>query len=186
MLDDGRLTDGHGRTIDFRNTVIIMTSNIASEAIFKMAEENAQDWEIEVHVKEALKQYFRPEFLNRMDEVIVFHPLSRESLGQIATIQMRYLEDRLRDQNLNLELTQEGRDLLIELGYDPAYGARPLKRVIQKNIENAMATEILSGTFSPGDMVIVDAQGGRFKIRRGEYHSEIPKTKASSATKREG
>jgi ATP-dependent Clp protease ATP-binding subunit ClpB len=168
VLDDGRLTDGQGRTVDFRNTVIIMTSNIASEGIFKMAEEKAQDWEIEAHVKEALKQYFRPEFLNRMDEVIVFHPLSRENLAQIANIQIRYLEDRLRDQNLNLDLTQEARDLLIELGYDPAYGARPLKRVIQKNIANTMAGEILSGTFSPGDTVIVDAQGGGFKIRKGE------------------
>jgi ATP-dependent Clp protease ATP-binding subunit ClpB len=181
VLDDGRLTDGQGRTVDFRNTVIIMTSNIASESIFKLAEENAQDWEIEAHVKEALRQYFRPEFLNRMDEVIVFHPLSRDNLAHIAIIQMRHLEDRLMEQNLNLELTDEARNLLIELGYDPAFGARPLKRVIQKNIENAMANEILSGTFSPGDTIIVDAEGGVFKIRKGQPQAENPKTKVVSA-----
>jgi ATP-dependent Clp protease ATP-binding subunit ClpB len=164
VLDDGRLTDGQGRTVDFRNTVIIMTSNIASEGIFKLASENAQDWEIEAHVKEALRQYFRPEFLNRLDEVIVFHPLSRENLTHIVEIQLRYLEQRLADRELKLELTDQAKNLLIELGYDPSFGARPLKRMIQKNIENPLANELLAGKFLPGDTVSIDAENGRFKI----------------------
>jgi ATP-dependent Clp protease ATP-binding subunit ClpB len=189
VLDDGRLTDGQGRTVDFRNTVIIMTSNIASEGIFKMTEEKAQDWEIEAHVKEALKQYFRPEFLNRLDEVIVFHPLSKGNLSRIVDIQMKYLENRLLEQNFNLEITPAARDLLIELGYDPAFGARPLKRVIQKNVENAMANEILSGKFLPGDTVKVDAENGLFAIHKGESKTEDetkkkkPHTRVVSAKK---
>jgi len=168
VLDDGRLTDGQGRTVDFRNTVIIMTSNIASEGIYKLAQEKAADWEIEAHVKDALRQFFRPEFLNRMDEVIVFHPLSRENLVKIVTIQMRYLEERLLEKNLSLEITPAAKELLVEQGYDPSYGARPLKRVIQKNVENILANEILKGTFLPGDTVVVDAEKGLFKVRKGE------------------
>lgn len=183
VLDDGRLTDGQGRTVDFRNTVIIMTSNIASEGIYKLTEENAQDWEIEAHVKEALKQYFRPEFLNRLDEVIVFHPLSKDNLSRIVDIQMKYLENRLLEQNLNLELTSAAKDLLIELGYDPAFGARPLKRVIQKNVENAMANEILSGKFLPGETIKVDAQNGLFVISKGETKAENDKEKKKPHTR---
>jgi len=168
VLDDGRLTDGQGRTVDFRNTVIIMTSNIASEGIYKLAQEKAADWEIEAHVKDALRQFFRPEVLNRMDEVIVFHPLSRENLVKIVTIQMRYLEERLLEKNLSLEITPAAKELLVEQGYDPSYGARPLKRVIQKNVENILANEILKGTFLPGDTVVVDAEKGLFKVRKGE------------------
>ncbi len=171
VLDDGRLTDGQGRTVDFRNTVIIMTSNIASEGIFKLAQESAQDWEIEAHVKDALKHFFRPEFINRLDEVIVFHPLGKEDLIKIVDIQMRYLEQRLVERNLSLETTQAAKELLIEQGYDQAYGARPLKRLIQKNIENALASEILAGKFVPGDTVIVDAQKGIFKITKGHHKS---------------
>jgi ATP-dependent Clp protease ATP-binding subunit ClpB len=168
VLDDGRLTDGQGRTVDFRNTVIIMTSNIASEGIFKLASENAQDWEIEAHVKEALKQFFRPEFLNRLDEVIVFHPLSRENLMHIVKIQLHYLDQRLAQRELKLELTEQAENLLIELGYDPSFGARPLKRVIQKNIENPLANELLAGKFLPGDIVKVDAENGLFAIHKGK------------------
>jgi len=185
VLDDGRLTDGQGRTVDFRNTVIIMTSNIASEAIYKLAQEKAADWEIEAHVKDALRQFFRPEFLNRLDEVIVFHPLSREDLVKIVGIQMRYLEDRLLERNLTLDVTPAAKDLLIEQGYDPSYGARPLKRLIQKNIENILANEILKGAFVPGDTIVVDAEKGVFKVRKGQPRGTGPdgkgKTKVVSA-----
>ncbi|NLE29909.1 MAG: ATP-dependent chaperone ClpB [Phycisphaerae bacterium] len=166
VLDDGRLTDGQGRTIDFRNTVIIMTSNIASEGIFKLASESAQDWEIEAHVKEALRQFFRPEFLNRLDEIMVFHPLSRDNLIHIVEIQLRYLEQRLADRDLKFKVTEQAKNLLIELGYDPSFGARPLKRMIQKNIENPLANELLAGKFLAGDTVEIDAESGRFVIRK--------------------
>lgn len=167
VMDDGRLTDGKGRTVDFRNTIIIMTSNIASDKIFSLAQENAPDWEIEAHVKDALRQYFRPEFLNRIDEIVVFKPLSRDDLYKIIDIQLRYLQTRLRERKLTVELTKEAKDLLIELGYDPAYGARPLKRVIQKQIENRLAREILEGRFKESEKIIIDAQAGTFVIRKG-------------------
>jgi len=168
VLDDGRLTDGQGRTVDFKNTVVIMTSNIASDSVSQLAEEDAQDWEIEAHVKDALKQYFRPEFLNRLDEIIVFHPLTRDDMLKIVDIQTRYLAQRLEQRHLGIELTDAARNLLVELGYDPAYGARPLKRVIQKHIENPLANEILAGKFIDGEISIVDAQAGRFIFRKAE------------------
>jgi ATP-dependent Clp protease ATP-binding subunit ClpB len=166
VLDDGILTDGQGRTVDFRNTVIIMTSNLASDAIFKLTEEKAADWEIESHIKDALRQYFRPEFLNRLDEVIVFHPLNREDLKKIVRIQLKLLEKRLAERQLRLEMTASAEDLLIEQGYDTAFGARPLKRVIQKSIENPLANEILTGKFSTDDSVFIDAKNSRFVIER--------------------
>jgi len=166
VLDDGRLTDGHGRTVDFKNTVIIMTSNIASDTIYKLTEDHAADWEIEAHIKDVLKQYFRPEFLNRLDEVITFRPLEREHMLKIVDIQMRYLQNRLTERNLALRLTDPARDLLVELGYDQAFGARPLKRVIQKHVENVLANEILAGKFNDGETVIVDAEAGKFIFRK--------------------
>ncbi len=166
VMDDGRLTDGQGRTVDFRNTLIIMTSNIASDKIFMLAEEKAQDWEIEAHVKDMLKQYFRPEFLNRLDEVIVFHPLHKEDLFKIVDIQIGYLAQRLAERKINLEITDAAKELLIERGYDAAYGARPLKRVIQKHIENAIAKDILAGKFTDGDTIVVDAQNGSFHFAK--------------------
>jgi len=166
ILDDGRLTDGHGRTIDFRNTVIIMTSNIASDEIFRLAKEEAAEWEIEAHVKEVLKQYFRPEFLNRLDEVITFHPLRREDMLKIVEIQTRYLAGRLADRNLGFEITDAAKELLVELGYDPSFGARPLKRVIQQQVENELANEILAGRFVDGDRIVIDAEAGRFVFRK--------------------
>lgn len=166
VLDDGRLTDGHGRTVDFRNTVLIMTSNIASDTIYTLASENSPDWEIETHVQEAIKMHFRPEFLNRIDEIIVFNPLDKDHLRQIVSIQLDYLADRLKKRNLKLKITQSAEDLLMELGYDPAYGARPLKRVIQKHIENKLASQVLAGTFDQGQEVTVDATaGGTFTFK---------------------
>ncbi len=166
VMDDGRLTDGKGRTVDFRNTIIIMTSNIASDKIFQLTQDNAPDWEIEAHVKDALRTHFRPEFLNRLDEVIVFRPLTKDDLYKIIDIQLRYLQNRLKDKKLTIEITDAGKDLLIELGYDIAFGARPLKRVIQKEIENKLARELLEGKFKENDTVIVDAEGGNFILKK--------------------
>jgi ATP-dependent Clp protease ATP-binding subunit ClpB len=140
ILDDGRLTDGQGRTVDFRNTVIVMTSNVRST--------------------EALRELFRPEFLNRIDEVVEFHPLSREQIGEIVDLQLRRLRERLADRGLSLELTDEAKELVAEAGWDPTYGARPLKRALQRLVENPLAMRLLEGDFAEGDTVRVDAQDG--------------------------
>jgi ATP-dependent Clp protease ATP-binding subunit ClpB len=166
VLDDGRLTDGQGRTVDFKNTVIILTSNIASEGIFKLAQENAADWEIEAHVKEALRQFFRPEFLNRLDEVITFKPLAKDDMLKIVDIQLGTLRQRLAEHHLDLTLSDAARNLLVELGTDAAFGARPLKRVIQRNIENALANDLLAGRFVDGDTIHVEAHNGGFTFER--------------------
>jgi ATP-dependent Clp protease ATP-binding subunit ClpB len=161
VLDDGRLTDGQGRTVDFKNTVIIMTSNIGSQAIQELAakkagDENA-DWEIEAQVRSMLRQHFRPEFLNRIDEIVIFHTLGKEHLKKIVDIQLRNLEQRLKSRGLHLVVTDAAKLQLGERGYDPAFGARPLKRVIQQEIENPLATHILDGEFKEGDTVQIDA-----------------------------
>lgn len=155
VLDDGRLTDGHGRTVDFRNTVIVMTSNLGSEVIQQMAgEENYS--EMKSALMEIVSGHFRPEFINRVDEVVVFHPLGREQIRVITSIQVEYLRQRLRDRDMGLELSESALDLLGDAGFDPVYGARPLKRAIQNGIENRLAQEILSGHFQPGDVIVVD------------------------------
>jgi len=164
ILDDGRLTDGHGRTVDFKNTVIIMTSNIASAQIQKLTEEEGADWEIEAHVKEALKQHFRPEFLNRVDETLVFHPLGRDQLRAIIDIQLGYLAKRLHDRQIELNVTDAAKDLLMEEGYDSSFGARPLKRTIQQKLENPMAQKILAGEFADGDTIRIDAAQHAFQF----------------------
>ena len=158
VLDDGRLTDGHGRTVDFRNTVIVMTSNLGSEIIQQMAgEENYA--EMKSAVMEIVSGHFRPEFINRVDEVVVFHPLGREQIRAITGIQVEYLKQRLRDRDMDLELSEAALDLLGDAGFDPVYGARPLKRAIQNGIENRLAQEILSGHFQPDDIIVVDKRG---------------------------
>jgi ATP-dependent Clp protease ATP-binding subunit ClpB len=166
VFDDGRLTDGKGRTVDFKNTVIIMTSNIASQQIQKLTEEQGADWEIEAHVKDVLKQVFKPEFLNRIDEVIVFHMLTREHLKKIIDIQLGYLADRLKDRKIRLEFTDKAKERLMEEGYDPVYGARPLKREIQQQIENPLAMELLAGKFIDGDTVRVDTNAHGFVFEK--------------------
>ena len=163
VLDDGRLTDGHGRTVDFNNTIIAMTSNVGSEYIQQLidtasADSVVADVEIEMKVKEVLKATFRPEFLNRIDETIIFHQLSREDLARIAEIQVRYLRARLADRDLSLTLTEAAKDRLANEGFDPSYGARPLKRLIQQEIENPLAGRILNGQFAPGDNVTIDVR----------------------------
>jgi len=166
VFDDGRLTDGKGRTVDFKNTVIIMTSNFAGQKIQELTEEAGADWEIEAHVKEALKQYFRPEFLNRIDETIVFHMLTREDLRKIVDIQLRYLKERLRQRRISLEFTDNARKQLMDEGFDPAYGARPLKRVIQQRIENPLAGELIAGRFDDGDRIRVEGQEHEFVFEK--------------------
>ncbi|MCD6174999.1 MAG: ATP-dependent chaperone ClpB [Planctomycetes bacterium] len=166
VFDDGRLTDGKGRTVDFKNTVIIMTSNFASEAILRLTEEQGAEWEIEAHVKEALRKYFKPEFLNRIDESIIFHTLTKENLKQIVNIQLRDLAARLKERQLTVEFTDAARDQLIDEGYDPSFGARPLKRVIQQRLENELATEIIAGKFTEGDKIRIDGTGHIFTFKK--------------------
>ncbi|MHC4211952.1 MAG: ATP-dependent chaperone ClpB [Planctomycetota bacterium] len=166
VFDDGRLTDGKGKTVDFKNTVIIMTSNIASQQIQQLTEEQGADWEIEAHVKEALKQYFKPEFLNRIDETIVFHILEKDDLRKIVDIQLNYLAQRLRDRKIEIQLTDNARKQIMDEGYDPVYGARPLKRTIQQRLENPLAAELLAGKFTEGDTLKIDANAHRFTFEK--------------------
>ena len=171
VLDDGRLTDGHGRTVDFRNTIIAMTSNIGSEHINKLIEGGQDgspviDVEIEMKVKEVLKAAFRPEFLNRVDETIIFHQLSKDDLVQIAEIQVRYLQARLADRGMTLTLSPQAQERLARDGFDPAYGARPLKRLIQQEIENPLAKRILTGAFGPGDHIAVAVAGDGYSFEK--------------------
>ncbi len=158
VLDDGRLTDGHGRTVDFRNTVIVMTSNLGSDRIQRMA---GEDYEaMKGAVMEVVGQHFRPEFINRVDDIVVFHPLDEAQIREIAAIQVQYLERRLADRDVGFEITDAALDLLGEAGFDPVYGARPLKRAIQARLENPLAQKILGGEYGPGDTVRVDAADG--------------------------
>ncbi|HRP63420.1 MAG TPA: ATP-dependent chaperone ClpB, partial [Phycisphaerales bacterium] len=170
MLDDGRLTDGHGRTVDFRNTIIVMTSNIGSQAILSMTSGGALDVEIEAHVKSLLKQSLRPELLNRIDETIIFHQLTPDDLTDIVDIQLRSLRTRLADRGFSLEITPGAKAALATEGYDPQFGARPLKRVIQQRIENALATKLLSGEFLIGDVITIGYDAGSFTFRRAGSH----------------
>ncbi|AMN47793.1 protein disaggregation chaperone [Steroidobacter denitrificans] len=159
VLDDGRLTDGQGRTVDFRNTVIIMTSNLGSHVIQELAGEANYD-KMKSSVMEIVQQHFRPEFINRVDDIVVFHPLGREQLRSIVDIQLGYLRRRLAEREIELVLQEDARDALAEAGFDPVYGARPLKRAIQQQLENPLAQRILKGEFGPGSRVTVSAEDG--------------------------
>ncbi|SFH85790.1 ATP-dependent chaperone ClpB [Planctomicrobium piriforme] len=159
VLDDGRLTDGQGRTVDFTNTIIVMTSNIGSQLILELAEEG-DDEEIRKVCMEALKREFRPEFLNRIDEVIVFHPLQRQDIRKIIELQIHKLQKQLEEHDFKLEISDDAKTLLANEGYDPVYGARPLKRVIQNRLQNALANAILTGEFEEGSTIKVDTQHG--------------------------
>ena len=169
VLDDGRLTDGHGRTVDFRNTVVIMTSNLGSDVIQDMAGANQYD-AMKNAVLTIVNRNFRPEFINRIDDIIVFHPLSQEHLHGIAKIQIKYLQQRLAARNLGLMLTESALDQITKAGYDPVYGARPLRRTIQTQIENPLARQILSGKFHDLDEIIVDWSDGQF-----DFHAKPQK-----------
>lgn len=163
VLDDGRLTDGHGRTVDFRNTVIVMTSNLGSDRIQELAgEENYA--EMKSAVMEVVSHHFRPEFINRIDEVVVFHPLIREQIRAICRIQIQGLELRLKERDITLKVSDAALDYLGEAGFDPVYGARPLKRAIQQDLENKLAQDILAGKVGSGDVVNADVKGGRIVL----------------------
>jgi len=166
VLDDGRLTDGQGRTVDFRNTVIVMTSNLGSQMIQEMAGE-AQYERMKAAVMDVVGSHFRPEFINRIDDVVVFHPLGREQIRSIAGLQVSILQRRLQERDITLRLTDAALDLLGESGFDPVYGARPLKRAIQTQLENPLAQEILAGRFGPGDVIQVDVREGRLAFVPG-------------------
>ncbi len=198
LLDDGRLTDGQGRTVDFKNTIVVMTSNIGSHKILQMAEHGSEDWEIEAAVRDLIRrgpgadldaqglkpdletgkmnanlnvgmreQFFRPELLNRIDETVVFHQLGKETLNGIAGIMLESLVKRVGSRGIMLEVTPGALDQLTAEGYDPAYGARPLARTIQKRIENPLAERLISGEFSPGDQIVIDSNGSVFTFTKG-------------------
>jgi ATP-dependent Clp protease ATP-binding subunit ClpB len=165
VLDDGRLTDGQGRTVDFRNTVIIMTSNLGSDVIQQLAGEK-QYVRMKTEVMERVQAHFRPEFINRIDDIIVFHPLGAEQIRAIVDIQLAGLKRRLAERDMTLELAEDARDRLGEAGFDPVYGARPLKRAIQQQIENPLAERILQGQFAAGDRILVAAEDGGLKFEK--------------------
>jgi len=156
VLDDGRLTDGQGRTVDFKNTVIVMTSNLGSHRIQEIGPDADYD-AMKAAVMEVVAQHFRPEFINRVDDVVVFHSLGREQIRAIVEIQLAHLRRRLAERDMQLELSDAALDRLAEAGFDPVYGARPLKRAIQQQVENPLAQRILRGEFGPGATVRVDA-----------------------------
>jgi ATP-dependent Clp protease ATP-binding subunit ClpB len=158
VLDDGRMTDGQGRTVDFKNTVIVMTSNLGSHKIQAM--EGVEPALVKMEVMAEVRSHFRPEFINRIDEIVVFHALDEKNIGAIAKIQLKILEQRLARMEIGLELTDAALQKIAEAGYDPVYGARPLKRAIQHQIENPLSKLILEGKFGPKDVVAIDAEGG--------------------------
>jgi ATP-dependent Clp protease ATP-binding subunit ClpB len=162
IMDDGRLTDGQGRTVDFTNTILIMTSNVGSQYIVEQADEEKMREQIE----EVLAATFKPEFLNRIDDVVIFHRLTREDISRIVELQVAQLTERVRERAIEIELTDDARTLLGNLGYDPTYGARPLKRVIQKQLVDKLALRILEGEFGEGDGVRVDAADGELTFEK--------------------
>jgi ATP-dependent Clp protease ATP-binding subunit ClpB len=169
LLDDGRLTDGHGRTVNFKNTVVIMTSNIGSHYIMELGPEAA-----EPKVMEALRQHFRPEFLNRIDDIIMFHSLSRSDLARIVEIQLAHLRRLLAERKLWLELTDAATMHLAEVGYDPTFGARPLKRVIQRELQDPLALALLQGEFQEGDTIRVDFTEGSIVFEKARQEAGEP------------
>ena len=166
VLDDGRMTDGQGRTVDFKNTVIVMTSNLGSHEIQRMSAEGTDPDLVREAVMGEVKRHFRPEFVNRIDEIVVFHALGREHIRSIARIQLKRLEQRLQERDLALTVTDRALDEIAKVGFDPVFGARPLKRAIQQHIENPVARSILEGRFAPKDVVPVDFRDGRFVFER--------------------
>ena len=166
VLDDGRLTDGQGRTVDFRNTVIVMTSNLGSQQIQERAGDDDYD-AMKAAVMEVVGQHFRPEFINRVDESVVFHPLGREQIRSITAVQIEMLRKRLQEKDMDLSLSEAALDKLGEAGFDPVYGARPLRRVIQQQLENSLAQQLLQGDFLPGDVIEVDVEGDALTFARG-------------------
>lgn len=162
VLDDGRLTDSQGRTVDFRNTVVLMTSNIGSQHLVHGATTAAED-----RVMQELRGHFRPEFLNRLDDVILFHALGKDQIERIVELQLQLFAERLEKRDLGLEVTKAARQKIADLGYDPVYGARPLKRVIQREVADRVARAVLEGRFDKGDIVRIDVKGDSFVLDSG-------------------
>jgi ATP-dependent Clp protease ATP-binding subunit ClpB len=176
IMDDGRLTDGHGRTVDFKNTVIIMTSNIGSQWITEPDSKNEE--EMKKRITEAMRAHFKPEFLNRVDDIIIFHRLGVNEIKKIAEIQLENLKEILKSKKLSLEITEEAKSLLAKEGFDPVYGARPLKRVIQNEVQNVIAVKLLNGEVKEGDNIMIDVTGpeGRklvFKVGKDKTMEEV-------------
>jgi ATP-dependent Clp protease ATP-binding subunit ClpB len=174
VLDDGRLTDGKGRTVDFRNTVVIMTSNVGSDLIQEASRRGEDDERLKDKLMDVLRHTFRPEFLNRVDETVVFKSLGKDEIARIVDIQLKDLRKRLAERKLQLEVTPEAKAVLAERGYDPVFGARPLKRTIQRMIENPLAVEVLAGRFVEGDVILVEPDGETLRFRK-----EVPAAVAS-------
>ncbi|HHP7245919.1 MAG TPA: AAA family ATPase, partial [Elainellaceae cyanobacterium] len=166
VLDDGRVTDSQGRVVDFRNTIVVMTSNIGSDHILDVSGDDSKYEEMRTRVLGALRSHFRPEFLNRVDDIILFHPLSLTELRQIVGIQLQRIHRLLSEQKLFMEVTQSAKNRIAEVGHDPVYGARPLKRAIQRELENPLATKILENTFTEGDTILVDVQDGKLSFNK--------------------
>ena len=164
VLEDGRLTDGQGRTVDFRNSLIIMTSNLGSQIIQNMRSEEYN--EMKNSVMEIVSNYFRPEFINRIDENVVFHSLNRDHISSIIDIQLAQLYDRLSSRDIKIILSDDARDKIVEAGYDPSYGARPLKRAIQQMVQNPLALEILNGSFISGDIIKIDVKDDHLDFKK--------------------
>jgi ATP-dependent Clp protease ATP-binding subunit ClpB len=165
VLDDGRMTDGQGRTVDFKNTVIVMTSNLGSQMIQQMSGSDYQV--IKMAVMGEVKTHFRPEFVNRIDEIVVFHALDEKNIAGIARIQLKYLEQRMAKLDMTLEVSDAALALLAEAGFDPVFGARPLKRAIQERIENPLSRQILEGVFAAKDLVKVGVSKGQISFSKG-------------------
>jgi len=172
ILEDGRLTDGKGRTVDFRNTVLVMTSNVGSTAIFELAHRDPERARKEA--MEALRSAFRPEFINRIDEIVIFNPLAKEQLERIVVLLLQGVEHLLAERQITLELTPAAKELLVREGYDPAYGARPLRRTIQRMVQDPLAMQILEGQVLPGDRVRVDRDGPKDAMRFERVRSKKP------------
>ena len=166
ILDDGRVTDSQGRTVDFKNSIIIMTSNVGSQFILDIAGDDSKYEEMRERVMESMRSSFRPEFLNRIDEMVIFHSLRRDQLRRIVKLQVKRLEQRLSDRRMTLKISDAALDFIAEVGYDPVYGARPLKRIIQRQLETQIAKNILRGDFSDGDTIFVDIENERLSFKR--------------------
>ena len=171
VLDDGRLTDGKGNTVDFKNTLIVMTSNVGSEWIQDLTQPDQRE-KLETRVREAMREHFRPEFLNRIDEMIIFNSLDQETMKEITEIQVHWVKERAAEQGLSLTITEDAKALLAREGYDPTFGARPLQRTIQREIENPLATQFLEGIYEEGDTVLVDEEDGEIVLRPAEHRTE--------------
>jgi len=179
VLDDGRMTDGQGRTVNFKNTVIVMTSNLGSQMIQSMSDQDYQV--VKLAVMGEVKTHFRPEFVNRIDEIVVFHALDEKNIAAIAKVQLKYLETRLQSMDMAIRFTDAAVSELAKAGFDPVYGARPLKRAIQQQVENPLSKLILEGYFGPKDTIVADAKNGVFHFEKEAEFKKVEKAQREAA-----